>query len=199
MCARRIAEYDEELSGAKEETDRQRERWTLISSNLQLCHAQQKEWSTRVAYQEPEQSHIKEEETPETPHVKEEEEEADITKFLLTGVIVKSEDDEDQEVSEKYLRPELQEPESSPNKEEVDVADINKLLLTDVALKTEDEGKGQHEEERRAEPQRSSSSQHVTTEVQDWKHWILSSRNQSPRDIKEEQEPETRPHPSFVL
>ncbi|XP_061620869.1 zinc finger protein 84-like isoform X2 [Phyllopteryx taeniolatus] len=64
------------------------------------------------------------------------------------------------------LHPDQQDPNSPQIKEEEEEYDITKLPLTIVVLKSEDdEDKGQCEKNRGAEPPSSSSSQHVTTEV----------------------------------
>ncbi|XP_061775399.1 zinc finger protein 271-like [Nerophis ophidion] len=78
-------------------------------------HPEQQERSLRVEQKKPQPPHIKEE-VEELPHIKEEEEEnsisqegkppkgledVDVTKFSVIGVIVKSEDDEDDGVNEE--------------------------------------------------------------------------------------------------
>ncbi|XP_061748932.1 uncharacterized protein LOC133547122 isoform X2 [Nerophis ophidion] len=95
MCERTIAEYEEELCPTKEEKERQHQKPQVV------LH--------RTDVQQP--PHIKEEEeNPQPPHIKEEEEEvwmsqegecpvgqeeADVSKFPLTVVSVKTEEHED--------------------------------------------------------------------------------------------------------
>ncbi|XP_072772285.1 uncharacterized protein [Nerophis lumbriciformis] len=99
MCERTIAEYEEELCPTKEEKARQQD--AVFKKHQVVLHRTD-------AQQRP---HIKEEEEePQPPHTKEEEEEvwitqeeecllgqeeADLTKFRLTVVSVKTEDHED--------------------------------------------------------------------------------------------------------
>ncbi|XP_061663625.1 golgin subfamily A member 6-like protein 22 isoform X2 [Syngnathoides biaculeatus] len=120
MCARSRAEYEKELSGPKEEKKPQRQLLDAVF-NLQpqivLCRADITE-NLRTKWQETEPSHIKEEmEDEEVHHIKEEEEmifiknkaeevqhhikqeEEDITKFPMTCVSLKSEDEGQSEES----------------------------------------------------------------------------------------------------
>ncbi|XP_061907946.1 zinc finger and SCAN domain-containing protein 31-like [Entelurus aequoreus] len=146
MCERSIAEYEEELSPTKE-TERQHQLLDAVFKKHQVV-------LHRTGVQQ--RLHIKEEEEePQPPHIKEEEEEvwitqegeclpgqqkADLTKFPLTVVSLKTEDHEDKppesshlqhspNVLEKHLLPEQQEwsfrmeqgePHPSRNKEEDD-------------------------------------------------------------------------------
>ncbi|XP_019740131.1 zinc finger protein OZF-like [Hippocampus comes] len=99
-----IAEYEEELCRTKEENERQRQLLDAVfkpqveSHNADIrkddLQPEQQEWSFRMAQQEPEPPHVKEE---EPLYVKEEEEQAYITNFPLAGVLVNSEDVEDNE------------------------------------------------------------------------------------------------------
>nr|XP_061838671.1 uncharacterized protein LOC133620966 isoform X2 [Nerophis lumbriciformis] len=102
MCERTIADYEEELCPTKEEQERQHQLLDAVFKKHQVV-------LHRTDVQQP--PHIKEaEEEPQPPHNKEEEEEvwicqeeerllgqgeADLTKFPLTVVSVKTEDHED--------------------------------------------------------------------------------------------------------
>ncbi|XP_054623163.1 zinc finger and SCAN domain-containing protein 2-like isoform X1 [Dunckerocampus dactyliophorus] len=137
---RTIAEYEEELSRAKEENERQRQ---LLDAGFKkpevVLHRadagedhpppEQAEWNSEMEQEEPQPFHITAlVEEPEPPHIKEEEEDHSISQegehlevleeFPVIGVTVKSEDDE-----------------------------------------------GESEEEREVEPPSSSSTQHMTTEA----------------------------------
>ncbi|XP_061619437.1 gastrula zinc finger protein XlCGF48.2-like isoform X4 [Phyllopteryx taeniolatus] len=112
MCARRTAEYEDELCGPKEEKEPHRQ---LVDAgfNLQARTVPRRADTEelRTEWQEPEPPHIKEEvEDEEVHHIKEEEkpisikkeeeeahphkqeEEEDITKFASTGVSLKSDE-----------------------------------------------------------------------------------------------------------
>ncbi|XP_019740071.1 uncharacterized protein LOC109524549 isoform X6 [Hippocampus comes] len=97
MCAKSAKdEYREELSGIKEKNERRHLLDAVFKNPQILLHkADATEGALHLDLQKAE-PHVKEEERSETFHIKEEEEEADITKFPLTVVIVKREDDEDQ-------------------------------------------------------------------------------------------------------
>ncbi|XP_061748554.1 uncharacterized protein LOC133546752 isoform X6 [Nerophis ophidion] len=107
MCERTIAEYEEELCPTKEEKERphQKPQVVLHSTDVQQPpHIKEEE-------EDPQPPHTKEEEEdPQPPHIKEEEEEvwisqegecpvgqeeADVSKFPLTVVSVKTEEHED--------------------------------------------------------------------------------------------------------
>ncbi|XP_078022064.1 uncharacterized protein LOC117250243 [Epinephelus lanceolatus] len=117
LFERTISEYEEELSRAKEENERQRKllelrvepeinRADVLSSivfkvieNKDEVSPERQEWSSTVDQEDPEPPHIKEEEV-ELWSSQEGEwfqglEEADVTKFPFTPVPVKSEDDEE--------------------------------------------------------------------------------------------------------
>ncbi|XP_061620930.1 glutamic acid-rich protein-like isoform X3 [Phyllopteryx taeniolatus] len=100
MCATSVKEeeYEEELCGTKEENDTQGQvPETLFKKPQYVLHsADISEEDCYTDHQDLERAHLKEEEEPATPYIKEEEEEADITEFPLT-VIVKSEDEDDEE------------------------------------------------------------------------------------------------------
>nr|XP_057928182.1 gastrula zinc finger protein XlCGF57.1-like isoform X2 [Doryrhamphus excisus] len=110
LFERTIAEYEDELSRTKEETERQRQlldavlkpqvrlhrsgtQQVLVGSEEELPSEQQ-EWSANVRQKEPEPSRIKEEEEESWEQLQGLEE-ADITKLIFTGVDMKSEDNED--------------------------------------------------------------------------------------------------------
>ncbi|XP_061734319.1 uncharacterized protein LOC133537307 isoform X11 [Nerophis ophidion] len=172
MCERTIAEYKEELSRTKEENERLRQLLEAVFKKPQVV-------LHRTDVQQP--PHIKkEEEDPQPPHMKEEEEEvwmsqegecpvgqeeADVSKFPLTVVSVKTEEHEDKppESSQLHHSPNVQQPphikeeEENPQpphikEEEEEVwmsqegecllgqeeADVSKFPLTVVSVKTEE-------------------------------------------------------------
>ncbi|XP_054645765.1 zinc finger protein 774-like [Dunckerocampus dactyliophorus] len=118
LFERTIVQYEEELSRSKVENDRQRE----LLDNVFKPHAplrkadvqqvsveseeevpsEQQEWSAGVEQEEPEPPHIKEEEDEQWEQLQGLQEAA-ITKFPLTGVPVKREDNEDKAQSSKHL------------------------------------------------------------------------------------------------
>ncbi|XP_061562579.1 uncharacterized protein LOC133418153 isoform X2 [Phycodurus eques] len=96
MCARTTAKCKGELCGGKEENERQQ----IGSHAADVCE------DLRPEQQAPESLHIKEEEETLQPpsikeevlephHIKDEEQEDEITKFPLTGVLLKREDDDE--------------------------------------------------------------------------------------------------------
>nr|XP_057928186.1 gastrula zinc finger protein XlCGF57.1-like [Doryrhamphus excisus] len=115
LIERTIAEYEEELCRTKEEKERQREQLNAVLNNNGGLHradiqqvlvereeevpSKQQEWSSSVGQEELE---------PGPPHIKEEEEqlqgleEHGIATFPLTGVLVKSEGDEEAQSSELH-------------------------------------------------------------------------------------------------
>ncbi|XP_077375745.1 uncharacterized protein LOC144017737 [Festucalex cinctus] len=96
---RTIAEYEEELCRTKEENERQRQLLDAVFKpqvefhNTDISeddlHPKQKEWNFRIDQQEPELLHVKEEEPLSIK-----EEEADVTNFPLTGILVNNENDD---------------------------------------------------------------------------------------------------------
>ncbi|XP_061620978.1 uncharacterized protein LOC133473333 isoform X3 [Phyllopteryx taeniolatus] len=126
MCTRKTAEWKEELSGTKEETE---------SQLLQVDAVFRPPRDARSGADVAEEGLGPEQQKPEPPHVKEEEEEADITRFPVAAGVVKREDDEERDAIEG-LRPERQEPERTHFKEEDDIA---KFPLIGVIVKR-DEG-----------------------------------------------------------
>ncbi|XP_077354692.1 uncharacterized protein LOC144002887 isoform X5 [Festucalex cinctus] len=138
-----------------------------------LDPAQQDPEPPDVRDEGPEHLYIQEEEQMHLRHVKKEEEERedDIIEMLLTGVPLKSEDED----IEKCLRPDIQEaaasealhvqeeePQPPYIKEEGEFTD---LPVTGVHLKTEDAS--HYEDNKGAKSSSSSSSQHMTTEIDD--------------------------------
>ncbi|XP_061750043.1 uncharacterized protein LOC133549008 isoform X2 [Nerophis ophidion] len=112
MCERTIAEYEEELSPTKEEKERQHQLLDAVFKEHQVVsHRTDIQQPPHIEEGDPLPLHVKEEEEePQATHVKEEEEniwitqeekcllgqeEADLTKFPLTVVSVKTEDYED--------------------------------------------------------------------------------------------------------
>ncbi|KAM6950308.1 uncharacterized protein PEZ65_023343 [Lycodopsis pacificus] len=145
LFERTIAEYEEELSGSKEENDRQRKLLDAVLNpvvRLQRADVQQllvvkeevppeqQEWSSSLDQKDPEPPHIKEQEDPEPPHIKEEQEklwtsqvgeqlqgleEADV-KFSCTPV--KSEDDEEEAQSSQLHERQTEQMETEANGED---------------------------------------------------------------------------------
>ncbi|XP_061525916.1 uncharacterized protein LOC133398278 isoform X3 [Phycodurus eques] len=137
MCARRTAEYEEELCGPKEEKEPRRQLVDAVF-NLQprivLRRADITE-DLRTKQQKPEPPHIKDEmEDEEVHHIKGEEEPISIKK--------------EEEEARSHIKQEEE--------------DLTTFPSTGVPLKCEDAG--QSEESRGAEPPSSSSSQHMATE-----------------------------------
>ncbi|XP_028456203.1 zinc finger protein 316-like isoform X2 [Perca flavescens] len=103
LFERTIAEYEEERCRSKEENERQRKRLDADVQQLSVREEEvppeQREWSSSLDQQHPEPPHIKEEQEELWISQEREQlqglEEADITKFSFTPVLVKSEDDEE--------------------------------------------------------------------------------------------------------
>nr|XP_061778944.1 uncharacterized protein LOC133570191 isoform X3 [Nerophis lumbriciformis] len=85
MCERTIVEYEEELSRTKEGKERQRQLLDAVFKKHQVVlhrtdvseeHLlpEQQGWRFRMDKEEPQPSHIEEEEVPQTQHIKKEEE-----------------------------------------------------------------------------------------------------------------------------
>ncbi|XP_061925533.1 uncharacterized protein si:dkey-15h8.17 isoform X2 [Entelurus aequoreus] len=170
MCERTTAEYEEELCPTKEEKERQHQRLDAVFKTHGVVSSD---------IQQP--IHIKEEEEePHPPHIKEEgelwttqegecllgQEEADLTKFPLTGVSVKTEEHEDKPPESSqlhsfnqdaqqpaHIKKEEEEPQHPHIKEEEEEcrttqegecllgqeeADLTKFPLTVVSVKTEE-------------------------------------------------------------
>ncbi|XP_061748588.1 zinc finger protein 316-like [Nerophis ophidion] len=135
MCQRTIAEYEEELCPTKEEKERQHEKHQVVLHRTDIhqlighqeeCLPHLQGDSFTVKYPQP--SHFKgDKEYPQPPYFKEEEggecpvgqEEADVSKFPLTVVSVKTEEHEDKppessqlhhspNICEEHLDPEQQ-------------------------------------------------------------------------------------------
>ncbi|XP_061819617.1 uncharacterized protein [Nerophis lumbriciformis] len=89
VLERTIAEYEEELSRTKEENERQRQLLDALFNKHQQTVGEehlppdQQYWTAKMELEE-----------AEPPCIKEEDEEADISKFPVIGVTVKSDDDE---------------------------------------------------------------------------------------------------------
>ncbi|XP_061778830.1 uncharacterized protein [Nerophis lumbriciformis] len=118
MCERAIAEYEEDLSPTKEENKRQHQLLDAVYKLKVVLHKTDQQ-PPHIKEEEPQPPHIKEEEEePKSPHIKEEEEEvwitqegecllgqeeADLTRFPLTVVSVKTEDHEDKPPESSHL------------------------------------------------------------------------------------------------
>ncbi|XP_061740489.1 golgin subfamily A member 6-like protein 22 isoform X3 [Nerophis ophidion] len=199
MCERTIAKYEEELCPTKEEKERQHQLLDAVFKKHQVV------LHRRDVQQPP---HIKEEEEdPQHPHMKEEEEEvwmsqegecllgqeeADVSKFPLTVVSVKTEEHEDKaaESSQLHHSPNLQQqphikeeeeypqpPHMKEEEEEVwmsqegecllgqEEADVSKFPLTVVSVKTEE-----HEDKAAESSQLHHSPTAVDTRETWWQH-----------------------------
>ncbi|XP_061842836.1 uncharacterized protein [Nerophis lumbriciformis] len=135
MCERTIAEYEEELCPTKEEKERQHEKHQVVlhTTDIHQLIGHQEECLPHLqgdsfTLEDTQPSHFKgDEEDPHSPYCKEEEEgefpvgqeEADVSKFPLTVVSVKTEEHEDKapessqlhhspNVCEEHLHPEQQ-------------------------------------------------------------------------------------------
>ncbi|XP_061897127.1 zinc finger protein OZF-like isoform X8 [Entelurus aequoreus] len=121
MCERRVAEYEEELSRTKEKNERLQRLEAVLEKHPVVLH--RPDVQQLIGYQEEPLPQLKEE--PQPPHIKEEEEElwisqeeecllgqeeADLTKFPLTVVSVKTEDQEEKppESSQLHHNPNAQ-------------------------------------------------------------------------------------------
>ncbi|XP_061925520.1 zinc finger protein 771-like isoform X2 [Entelurus aequoreus] len=122
MCERTIAEYEEELSRTKEEKERQHQLLDAVFKKHQVVlHRTDVHQLVLRHHQRP----LQQQEEPQPPHIKEEEEElwttpegecllgqeeADLTKFPLTVVSVKTEEHEDKppESSQLHHSPDVQ-------------------------------------------------------------------------------------------
>ncbi|XP_061747188.1 transcription factor 7-like 1 isoform X5 [Nerophis ophidion] len=184
MCERTIGKYEEELCPTKEEKERQHQLLDAVFKKHQVVlHRPDAQQPPHIKEEEEDLQppHIKEEdEDPHPPHIKEEEEEvsisqeeecllgqeeADLSKFPLTVVSVKTEEHEDKppESSQLHHSPNVQQPphvkeeEEDPQpphikEEEEEVwisqegecllgqeeADVSKFPLTVVSVKTEE-------------------------------------------------------------
>ncbi|XP_061746794.1 zinc finger protein 16-like [Nerophis ophidion] len=180
MCERMIAEYEEELCPTKEEKERQQKHQVVLHrTDIHQLIGHQEEClphlqGDSLTLKDPKPSHFKgEKEDPQTPYFKEEEEgecpvgqeEADLSKFPLTVVSVKTEEHEDKppESSQLHHSPNVQHPphikeeeddQQFPHikEEEEEVwitqeeecllgqeeADLSKFPLTVVSVKTEE-------------------------------------------------------------
>ncbi|XP_061525838.1 gastrula zinc finger protein XlCGF48.2-like isoform X3 [Phycodurus eques] len=139
MCARRTAEYEEELCGPKEEKE---PRLQVLDAAFNLQPRTVRRGADIT------EDHLTEQQEPEPPHIKEEMEDEEVLhiKEEVDPILIKKEEEE----AYPYI------------KQEEEEEDITKFPSTGVHLKSEDEG--QSEESRGVEPPSSSSSQHMTTE-----------------------------------
>ncbi|XP_034717146.1 zinc finger protein 664-like isoform X2 [Etheostoma cragini] len=106
LFERTIAEYEEELCRSKEENERERKRLDAVFNahradiSKEKVPPEQQEWSSSLDQEDPEPPHIKEEQEELWTRREGEQvqgpEEAEMTKFLFTPVLVKSEDDEEE-------------------------------------------------------------------------------------------------------
>ncbi|XP_061779182.1 uncharacterized protein [Nerophis lumbriciformis] len=115
MCERTIAEYEEELCPTKEEKERQHEKHQVVlhTTDIHQLIGHQEECLPHLqgdsfTSEDPQPSHMKEEEEGECPVGQEED---DVSKFPLTVVSVKTEEHEDKapESSQLHHSPNLNE------------------------------------------------------------------------------------------
>nr|XP_061825082.1 zinc finger protein 260-like isoform X3 [Nerophis lumbriciformis] len=185
MCERTIAEYEEELSPTTEEKEPQHQLLDDVHKKLQVV-------LHRTDVQQ--SPHIKEEKEGLWTTQEEEcllgQEEADLTKFPLNVVSVRTEDHEDRppESSRLHHSPNVQQPPHIKNEDEdlwitqeeecllgQEEADLSKFPLTVVSVKTED-----HEDK----PPESSQLHHSPNIQQ----LIGRQEDPQPPHIKEEEE-----------
>ncbi|XP_072772721.1 uncharacterized protein [Nerophis lumbriciformis] len=116
MCERTIAEYEEELCPTKEEKERQHEKHQVVlhTTDIHQLIGHQEECLPHLqgdsfTSEDPQPSHMKEEEEGECPVGQEED---DVSKFPLTVVSVKTEEHEDKapESSQLHHSPNAQQP-----------------------------------------------------------------------------------------
>ncbi|XP_061746717.1 oocyte zinc finger protein XlCOF22-like isoform X4 [Nerophis ophidion] len=169
MCEKMIAKYEEELCPTKEEKERQQQKHQVVLHRTDIhqliehqeeCLPHLQGDSLTLEYPQP--SHFKGDEAyPPPPYFKEEEEgecpvgqeEADLSKFPLTVVSVKTEEHEDKppEPSQLHHSPNVQQPPHIKEEEEEvwitqeeecllgqEEADLSKFPLTVVSVKTEE-------------------------------------------------------------
>nr|XP_061778768.1 uncharacterized protein LOC133624644 isoform X11 [Nerophis lumbriciformis] len=121
MCERTIAEYEEELCPTKAEKERQPQKHQVVlhRTDIHQLIGHQEECFPHLqgdsfTLEDPQPSHFKgDEEDPQRPLFKEEEEgecpvgqeEADLTKFPLAVISVKTEDHEDKPPESSQLHP----------------------------------------------------------------------------------------------
>ncbi|XP_061748709.1 uncharacterized protein LOC133546874 isoform X2 [Nerophis ophidion] len=140
MCQRTTAEYEEELCPTKEEKERQHEKHQVVLHRTDIhqlieyqeeCLPHLQGDSFTLEYPQP--SHFKgDKEYPQPPYFKEEEggdfpvgqEEADVSKFPLTVVSVKTEEHEDKPPESSQLH-------HSPSKHNIHISS-NTMFVTHV-------------------------------------------------------------------
>nr|XP_061781238.1 cardiomyopathy-associated protein 5-like isoform X9 [Nerophis lumbriciformis] len=213
MCERTIAEYEEELCPTKEEKERQHEKHQVVlhTTDIHQLIGHQEECLPHLqgdsfTSEDPQPSHMKEEEEGECPVGQEED---DVSKFPLTVVSVKTEEHEDKAPESSQLHhspnihqlighqeeclPHLQgdsftseDPQPSHMKEEEEGEcpvgqeedDVSKFPLTVVSVKTEE-----HEDKA---PE--SSQLHHSPNVQQPLHIKEEEDYPQPTYIKEEKD-----------
>nr|XP_061781235.1 zinc finger protein 180-like isoform X8 [Nerophis lumbriciformis] len=221
MCERTIAEYEEELCPTKEEKERQHEKHQVVlhTTDIHQLIGHQEECLPHLqgdsfTSEDPQPSHMKEEEEGECPVGQEED---DVSKFPLTVVSVKTEEHEDKAPESSQLHhspnihqlighqeeclPHLQgdsftseDPQPSHMKEEEEGEcpvgqeedDVSKFPLTVVSVKTEE-----HEDKAPESSQlhHSPNVQRVSagSHEEEWHTSVGQKELQAPSHIKEEQ------------
>ncbi|XP_072772748.1 uncharacterized protein [Nerophis lumbriciformis] len=219
MCERTIAEYEEELCPTKEEKERQHEKHQVVlhTTDIHQLIGHQEECLPHLqgdsfTSEDPQPSHMKEEEEGECPVGQEED---DVSKFPLTVVSVKTEEHEDKapESSQLHHSPNIQQPlhikeeeddpqpthikeeEEDPHMKEEEEGecvvgqeedDVSKFPLTVVSVKTEEhEDKAPESSQLHHSPnvQRVSAGSHE----EEWHTSVGQKELQAPSHIKEEQ------------
>ncbi|XP_061749975.1 zinc finger protein 771-like [Nerophis ophidion] len=200
MCERTTAEYEEELSPTKEEKERQHQLLDAVFKKV-VSHRTDLQQPLHIKEDDPLPPHVKEkEEDPQPPRIKEEEEElwitqeeecllgqeeADLTKFPLTVVSVKTEDHEEKPPECSQLHHSqtvvrnitlgsgtgppgrgrrIHSPPTVTKEHGEPQEDKEEFPLTVLIVKNEDK-ESESEEKREAEPPSRSSTQHMTTEA----------------------------------
>ncbi|XP_061746722.1 uncharacterized protein LOC133545299 isoform X7 [Nerophis ophidion] len=224
MCEKMIAKYEEELCPTKEEKERQQQKHQVVLHRTDIhqliehqeeCLPHLQGDSLTLEYPQP--SHFKGDEAyPPPPYFKEEEEgecpvgqeEADLSKFPLTVVSVKTEEHEDKppEPSQLHHSPNVQQPPHIKEEEEEvwitqeeecllgqEEADLSKFPLTVVSVKTEEhEDKPPESSQLHHSPniQQVSAESHeeIPSKQQEWSSSVGQKELQASSHIKEEEE-----------
>ncbi|XP_061746750.1 involucrin-like isoform X3 [Nerophis ophidion] len=211
MCERTIAEYEEELCPTKEEKERQQQKHQVVLHRTDIhqliehqeeCLPHLQGDSFTLEYPQP--LFFKEEEGGECPVGQEE---ADLSKFPLTVVSVKTEEHEDKppESSQLHHSPNVQQsPHIKEEEEEVwitqeeecllgqEEADLSKFPLTVVSVKTEEhEDKPPESSQLHHSPNvqqvSAESQEEIPSKQQEWSSSVGQKELQAPSHIKEEQ------------
>ncbi|XP_072772646.1 uncharacterized protein [Nerophis lumbriciformis] len=175
MCERTIAEYEEELCPTKEEKERQHEKHQVVlhTTDIHQLIGHQEECLPHLqgdsfTSEDPQPSHMKEEEERECPVGQEED---DVSKFPLTVVSVKTEEHEDKapESSQLHHSPNVQRVSAGSHEEEWHTSVGQKELqapshIKEEQLHDEDEAQSLQLHHSQSEENRGAElvSQHIT-------------------------------------